>query len=130
MKELRCLVFTEQEVATAVLDRRRRRHEPLPPGRVGGLTYRSDHGVKPVLRFVEDNGTGEEVVISEEDTLAAMIAFCMQRKVPLPVESDKFLLLVHNNLTMMITINFNRQPRMIHSDIGASSRRVQRPAMM
>lgn len=113
MKELRCLVFTDQEVASAIIDRKRKRRDPLPSGQIAGMTFRVENETVAVFHMVSDNGELADVVISEEETMAAMISFCMRRKIPLPVESDKFLYLINDNLTLMITIKFNKVPRLV-----------------
>lgn len=113
MKELRCIVFNEQEVANAIVDRKRRRREPLPSGRIVRVTYESSPALSVTLHLADDEGATETRSVRDEEAMAAVIAYCMNRKIPLPVESDKFLYLVNGNLTLMITMNFNRQPRMV-----------------
>lgn len=113
MKELRCIVFNEQEVANAIIDRKRRRREPLPAGQIIGVNYETGPALVVLLRVMGDDGVTETRTVTDEEAMAAVIAFCMNKKIPLPVESDKFLYLVNGNLTLMITMNFNRQPRMV-----------------
>lgn len=113
MKELRCLVFTENEVISAIIDRRRRLHESLPEGTVRKLSFDTSAGTVSKLHLVDDYG--KEMIISypEAEVAAAMIAFCMHRKVPLPVNADKHLSVVNEALTLMIAVNFHRPPRMV-----------------
>lgn len=113
MKELRCIVFNEQEVANAILDRRRRRREPLPIGQIAGIGVETANGLRVILHLLQDDGTMDHESVGETDTMAAVISYCMSRKIPLPVESDKFLFLVNGALALMITMNFNRQPRLV-----------------
>ncbi|MEI8393362.1 MAG: hypothetical protein WCF85_01405 [Rhodospirillaceae bacterium] len=110
MKELRCLVFTEQEVAAAVVERRRRLREPMPDGTIQRLSYRSDEAgaVIVTLHVLKDNGQDSELFIPTSETTAALVNFCMSRKIPMPVDSDKYLQVVKDGLTMMITMRFNR----------------------
>lgn len=125
MKELRCIVFNEQEVANAILDRRRRRREPLPIGQIAGISVETARGLKVILHLLQDDGSMDQEEVGETDTMAAVIAFCMNRKIPLPVESDKFLFLVNESLALMITMNFNRPPRLVFGNgegDGSSSR--------
>jgi len=113
MKELRCLVFTEQEVVRAVLDRRRKRREPLPQGTVRGVTYDDHDGVHTTIKVVDDYGEDQSMRLSEAEVAAALVGHCMGRKIPLPVESDKCLHLINGALTLMITMNFNKPPRLV-----------------
>lgn len=121
MKELRCIVFTEQEVVKAVLDRRRKRREPLPQGTVQGVGFRNeDAGIQTTIRVVDDYGGDQSMVLDETEVAAALVNFCMSRKIPLPVDSDKCLYLINESLTLMITMNFNKPPRLVGMDHGAA----------
>ena len=112
MKELRCLVFTDQEVAKAVLDRRRMR-EPLPQGTIGKITYKDGDGITTTIQVTGDEGDDQSMVLSEPEVAAALVAYCMNRRIPLPVASDKMLHLINDSLTLMITMNFNKPPRLV-----------------
>ena len=118
MKELRCLVFTDQEVVKAVLDRRRRMREPLPSGTVGTVSYRSNQGVETVVQVTGDAGEDRTMVLQEAEVAAALVAYCMGRKIPLPVDSDKMLHVINDGLTLMITMNFKKAPRLVGEKAG------------
>ncbi|WP_372397739.1 hypothetical protein ABMY26_27510 [Azospirillum sp. HJ39] len=118
MKELRCLVFTDQEVIRAVLDRRRRVKDPLPVGTVSGVLYhkpegREQEGVETRLTVTGDDGAVTELALSDTEVTAALVGYCMGRRIPLPVASDKMLHLISGALTLMITMNFNKAPRLV-----------------
>ncbi|TWA62248.1 hypothetical protein FBZ84_11121 [Azospirillum baldaniorum] len=117
MKELRCLVFTDQEVVKAVLDRRRRMKEPLPSGTVGTVTYRPGQpgggGVETLIQVTGDEGDDRSMTLHESEVAAALVSYCMGRKIPLPVESDKMIHLINGALTLMITMNFKKPPRLV-----------------
>ncbi|CAO3415695.1 hypothetical protein [Azospirillum doebereinerae] len=118
MKELRCLVFTDQEVIKAVLDRRRRLREPLPVGTVESITHRNADGIETVLKVIDDDGGVHDLTLPEAEVAAAMVAYCMGRRIPLPVASDKTLNLINGGLTLMITMNFNKAPRLVGALTG------------
>lgn len=122
MKELRCLVFSDQEVVSAIIDRRRRRREPNLAGTVAGIAYKAEDGLDAVLHLATERGDTESVVVPEEEVTAALIAYCMNRRIPLPADADKFLYLVNDNLTLMITLNFNRAPRLVSDTEGRHGR--------
>ncbi len=113
MRELRCLVFTEQEVVKAVLDRRRRMKESLPTGTVSKVAHNEGDGVDTVFTVTADDGTTEELLLPETEVAAALVAYCMNRRIPLPVASDKMLYIINGALTLMITMNFNKAPRLV-----------------
>ncbi|CBS88322.1 hypothetical protein [Azospirillum lipoferum] len=118
MKELRCLVFTEQEVVRAVLDRRRRVKDVLPVGTVSKLVYHRNEGpehegIETRLTITDDNGAATELVLADTEVTAALVGYCMGRRIPLPVASDKMLHLINGALTLMITMNFNKAPRLV-----------------
>lgn len=118
MKELRCLVFSDQEVVRAVLDRRRRVKDTLPVGTVSKVAYhRKDgseqEGIETRLTITDDNGAVTELALPGTEVTAALVGYCMGRRIPLPVASDKMLHLINGALTLMITMNFNKAPRLV-----------------
>ena len=126
MKELRCLVFTEQEVIKAALERRRKLHESLPAGTVRGVTYAiDDEAISTTIRIVDDHGEDQSMTLGQAEVAAALVGFCMERGVPLPVHSDKCLYLINGALTLMITMNFNKTPRFV-----SKARSAESPARM
>ena len=131
MKELRCLVFTEQEVVKAVLDRRRKVRAALPNGTVQGVVYTMDHdAVSTTIRIIDDYGADQSMTLGAAEVAAALVGYCMGRKVPLPVESDKCLHLINGALTLMITMNFNKAPRLVsdQQEAAAMARAAGGPA--
>ena len=122
MKELRCLVFTEQEVVKAVLDRRRKVRAALPSGTVRGVVYTMDHDVVcTTIRITDDHGADQSMTLGAPEVAAALVGYCMGRKVPLPVDADKCLHLINGALTLMITMNFNKAPRLVSDQPEAAA---------
>ncbi len=108
MKELRCLVFSEQEVAAAVLERRKKLQEQGIDGTLQSVNYHSEAGVSVSLVSVDALGKTQTLLIQETELSAALVNFCMSRKIPMPVKSDKYLQVIKDGLTMMITMRFNK----------------------
>jgi hypothetical protein len=106
MRELRCIVFTDREVMGAVLDRRRRLNEPLPMGTVQKLSFESGDTLLTTLHVMDDHGKETSVILSQTEVAAALIAMCMSRKVPMPVDGDKALQLMNGSAALMISMNF------------------------
>lgn len=117
MKELRCLVFNDQEVVNAVFDRRRKRGDDVPKGVVMGVTFHDvpirPRGLEAMIHVTDDFGDDRVLTVDEIEMAAALVHHCMSKKIPLPVDSDKSLFLIKGSATLMITMNFKRPPRMI-----------------
>lgn len=113
MKELRCLVFKEQEVIKAVTERRRRRGDPMPTGAIQSVSYLTGDGGVLTCLHLDD---GETMALPADEVLGALVSHCKARHVPLPADSDKSLYVIRGTLALMITINFNRPVRMIPID--------------
>ena len=117
MKELRCLVFTDREVVDAILDRRRRLKEPLPPGEVKRIRFALQNGVRTTLSIQNEDAV-EELQLSEQEVQAALISQCMAKGVPLPVDADKALYLIRGNATLMITLNYRKPARLVAQGVA------------
>ena len=82
MKELRCIVFTERELTSAVIGRRRKRNEELPQGTVELVKFRTGDTIETVMEVKDDYGRITSLVLPEQEVAAALIAFCMGRRFP------------------------------------------------
>lgn len=111
MKELRCLLFTNNEVVSAIIDRRRRVKEPMPEGTVRNVTYTHDQGVTTVIHIIDDYGADKSIKVAESEVAAALVQFCINRKVPLPAKAEKFLQVINGAATLMISMNFQQPTR-------------------
>jgi hypothetical protein len=108
MKELRCLVFTEAELIHAVVSRRRKIREPLPVGTVQKVTFEQGEELVTTLHMADDYGKDCSLRLGAVEVAAAMVNFCIERKIPLPVASNKHLQLLNNSLSLMITMHTNK----------------------
>jgi len=115
MKELRCLVFSEQEVVAAIVERRRKLREKLPEGTVSKVSYHSENGITIIIHTHDDQGHTGTMPIAESEASAALVNLCMSRKIPMPVDSDKYLQLINDGLTLMITMRFNKAHKSGHA---------------
>ncbi|MBB6251391.1 hypothetical protein [Nitrospirillum iridis] len=112
MKELRCIVFTDREVVTAITERRRKLNDVFPEGDVTSLDYTIDRGVTAKLS-VTLNGAVSELAIAEQELQAAVVGYCMSRNIPLPAVADKALYVIKGRATLMITMNFRKPARLV-----------------
>jgi hypothetical protein len=119
MKELRCILFTDREVLASVLDRKRRLREALPDGQITGLRLQGG-GDEMKCAIVYDQGQ-TIVAVPPHELQAALLAHCIAKNVPLPVDADKSIYLIRGRVALMITINFNKAARLVH--VAAAERR-------
>ncbi len=114
MKELRCLVFSETEATAAVLARRRRVNIPVPAGQIRRARLVDDDGLALVLGFTDDDSEGErQLRIDEQEILTSLINYCIAKKIPMPVQSERTLRLIGGAVALMITMNFNKPGRLV-----------------
>ncbi|QJE74816.1 hypothetical protein HHL28_07280 [Aerophototrophica crusticola] len=119
MKELRCIVFSDNELLAAILDRRRKLKEPMPEGEITGLNTEMGDGLKVNLEL---DGGKRTLALAEHEVQGALLAYCMAKNVPLPVEADKMVYLIRGKVTLMITMNFNKQPRLVGGAAASAGR--------
>jgi hypothetical protein len=126
MKELRCIVFTERELINAIVGRRRKRGEELPQGTVESVKFQTGETIETVMQIKDDYAKVTSLVLPEAEVAAALIGFCMSRKIPLPVEAEKTLHVIKDAATLIITMNFNKAPRLVST---APVKKGRRPGL-
>jgi len=90
-KELRQIMFGEAEVVSAITEYHRHRALTMPRGTVTRCEILAEPALSATL-FIEADGTAtREVSIGTETLAAALILYCIHRKIPLPVDSEKGL---------------------------------------
>lgn len=108
MKEFRCIIFSEQEVLTAIVDRRRRAREQLPFGTIQGVTYdaKDKNMVITCVHIVDDYGNLQTVTVRTAELAAALVEYCLNRKIPMPTGSSKWIELINEtSLTLLMTVD-------------------------
>lgn len=113
MRELRCLVFTHAEIAAAIVERRKRTGQGLPDSVVERVTFESGDEITTVLHMRSREGEAKRYRCAATEVTAALVRACMDRKIPMPVHAEKFVQLVRGTLALMITLNFNKAPRLL-----------------
>ena len=88
--EIRQIAFLPSEVCTAIHDYCRRRNEPLPAGTITGVDFGDGPEVVVTLNVRNDStGVSIPVSLTGESVAAALILFCINRKIPLPAKAQK-----------------------------------------
>ena len=112
MKELRCVLFSAPEVATAVVERRRRVKEALPVGTINKVTFElNSESCGTVLHLVGTDGIHHEIPMTDAEVASALVAYCLGRRVPLPAEGEKFLLVVNGHLALMVRVSLGAKTK-------------------
>ena len=88
--EIRQIAFQQAEVCAALQDYRRRRNEPLPAGSISQVAFGDGPDVVVTLTIENDStGAKHEVAFDTDIVGAALILFCINRKIPLPATAQK-----------------------------------------
>jgi hypothetical protein len=100
--EIRQIVFKQTEVCAAINDYRRRRNEPLPVGTIDGIAFSEGPDVTATLTIKNNAGDNIAVTLSREAVAAALILFCINRKIPLPAKGQKKLQKIGDSVGLTI----------------------------
>ncbi len=106
--EIRQITFRAQEVILAITEYYRRRNLPLPLGSAVGVTFDGDTQISAVMSIQTAQGDMTPVPVTSEVLAAALILFCINRKIPLPAESEKRLQKVGADLLALVVIRRQR----------------------
>ncbi|MBV8166589.1 MAG: hypothetical protein JO021_07335 [Alphaproteobacteria bacterium] len=88
--EMRHIVFTPNEVLRSITQYKHRRREPLPSGTISNLKIEERPDVHVVLFITDDaKRNTEEVVFQGAELAAALVMYCIERKIPLPAARAK-----------------------------------------
>ena len=130
MREFRCLVFSDQEATAAYVERTRRLHQPLPPGTVRDIEHdANDGGVQSsILTIIGDDGDVHRVDVQTVEMAASLVDFCLCRRIPIPMESNKWLEVIREHeLVLLMTVGRKKpgsfRPRRLPPQPGR--RRIQ-----
>lgn len=105
MRELRCIIYTKKELAIALKDHRRRSARPLPSGNLMDVKIDPKPQITVTLNIVDDSGHPHILPFSGAELAAALIAHCIDQRVPVPVSAKKSLTLIDNQVALKITMD-------------------------
>ncbi len=104
MKEFRCIVFSDQEAISAVIERRQKQREQLPVGTIAGLTYNIQGAPGFTLQTIDDYGKKTPVEIAIPEMAAALVNYCLGRRIPMPAGAKKAIEIMGTDITLVMTI--------------------------
>ena len=113
MREFRCLVFADQEVITAYVERLRRLREPLPVGTIRGIEYDATDkkNVTSIITIVGDSGEIHRLAIRMVEMAASLVDYCLNRKIPIPAASQKWIEIINRNELVLLMTVAEKKPR-------------------
>jgi hypothetical protein len=109
-KQVRCLVFSKEEIFSALVEHRRRQQLPLPSGYVEKIvTETRDVGAVAYLRICCDADREIiEVEFNHAEIQEALIGFCQSRHIPLAKRAEKKISLQGSSIALIATIDLQQ----------------------
>lgn len=101
--ELRYVVLSRDELGSAIAEFLYRSGRPLPPGRFRKFSLNPEDGADATFEIVRDHGAGPAgFEIEEQDLLSAILMFCKNNRIPIPLKADKRVKPVHDSVALVI----------------------------
>lgn len=109
--ELRKIVFSREEVLSAVYDYCIRQHKPMPRAAVKHIEITTTSELMVRLIFdVPESDEDSTVQVGSADIAVAIIRLCSRIGVPLPRAARKALQRDGDGLAMIINLNYTQNP--------------------
>jgi hypothetical protein len=102
--ELRQIVFTNDESMAALQQFYQRSNQAFPKGRLENVAVSAANGCQLDCDIVDSNQMRDHVTVAGEKLAAALLLYCMTRKIPVPVAARKTLSMVNGQLALCITL--------------------------
>jgi len=117
--EVRLVIFNDVEVLNALTEYRKRRREPLPSSVDVEVTIRDKPRILVTLAIVpEGKRMPLEFVFEGEELAAALIMYCIGRKIPLPATgAAKTIRLVGDSVALQVLKNVSKEQMETISDL-------------
>ncbi|HEV2673177.1 MAG TPA: hypothetical protein VGV37_01465 [Aliidongia sp.] len=90
-RELRQIMFGPPEIMTAIMEYHRRRSLTLPRGTAVRCQILDEPTLSAIMFIQTDGLAMTELSVDAETLAAALILYCINRKIPLPAEAEKRL---------------------------------------
>ncbi len=109
--EIRLIIFNDAEVLNALTEFRKRRKEPLPSSQDVAVTIRDKPRIMVTLAIVpEGKKMPLEFIFEGEELAAALIMYCIDRKIPLPATGvSKTIRLVEDSIALQILKSVSKE---------------------
>lgn len=106
-KEVRYLLFSNEELYQALTADLRARAHPLPKGYLKNLHVGPADNPDIALTFINDKNIESTIRFADQEVLRALIVYCGYRRIPLSAKSIKTLEIRDGVVGLLCTLNFN-----------------------
>jgi hypothetical protein len=106
-KEVRYLLFSNEELYQALTNDLRARSQPLPRGYLKNLRVGSPEHPDVLLTYVNDKNVESTIRFEEPEILRALIVYCGYRHIPLSAKSIKTVEVKDGVVGLLCKLNFN-----------------------
>ena len=107
--EIRHLLFQDDDLIRALVEYKKKRNEPLPPGSIIGFKTEVDQQIiRCILKICPDK-CDEKIDFSfeHEEIREALIMYCLYKKIPLPAKVRKNLRMFGDRVGLFIALNLS-----------------------
>ncbi|ACI99171.1 hypothetical protein [Rhodospirillum centenum] len=122
MREMRAISFTDRELTSALVQFAGRLRRQLPSGTLEDTRIDLGPPVRITLPVRDDYGEVRTLSFEETEVAAALVQFCMDRKVRLPARGEKVLKIIAGQPTLVIWL-----PDVVPPPRKSLQRPVRRP---
>ncbi len=109
-REIRYIIFTDEEVDRAVADLLTRVDRQFDPRhvRATAISHAPD-GTLVCIVSLHSDSPYQRLEVSAADLMSAILLYCRERNIPLPVRADKHLEITSRGFTLVATIRSRLQ---------------------
>ena len=104
MRELRCIVFEDGELIKAIIAHGQRTGKTMPLGQISSFEIERKPEVVARMVITSDAGQKATVPTSGAELAAAMIAYCIDRRVPVPANAAKSITVIDGHVALKVTM--------------------------
>jgi hypothetical protein len=107
-KEVRYLLFSNEELYQALVNDLRARSYPLPRGFLKNIVLGKGETIDVTLIYVTDKGAEMPIVFENQEVLRSLIVYCGHRNIPLSAKAVKTIEIKDGMIGLLCALNFNR----------------------
>jgi hypothetical protein len=107
-KEVRYLLFSNEELYQALVNDLRARSYPLPRGFLKNIVLGKGDAIDVTLIYVTDKGAEMPIVFENQEVLRSLIVYCGHRNIPLSAKAVKTIEIKDGMIGLLCALNFNR----------------------
>lgn len=109
-REIRKIIFDDQDLLEAMLSYATRDDYVLPRARIEGFAIREDPEEGLSLKFKFDDPTVTmNITFNQDEIGAALIIHCKNQRIPLPKDANKSLVRHENSLALQIAVAWSKK---------------------